>query len=502
MDRESRFLAIVCFGAAVLAPVPAPGQGFNGAKEKVTLHRKLPAIVHLPGDTIKVVVNSADEDGALPYDFQAMLETELLKDSPNLRIDDNPAAQIICQITEYSHPDPIYTKKAAPGLALGPNGIDLAKSATKQAVFVRITGELNVAFQTKTGDGQQLISDNINVSYDREFDSSGNSTSKGVVSQFTGTLGHLKGGQGSEDSNPPTPSELRLHLIGDAVQLIAEHIVNSDEALEVYLARGKGALDAGDKDAETGLWERALETFETAPAAPKPADDAYRLYNIGVAYEALAYQADDAKTAMKYLDQAAINYGKAIDARPDEKYFVWPQKRIETAIAHYKQLQREKEEEAAKAKAAALATANPKPAGLTNDQVITMAKSGMADDLVIHAIRSADAVVFDLTPAGQHALTAGGVSARVLAAMKAQAAKKPPAHKGLNNTQIIAMVKSGIAENTVIETINGAGDIDFDLTPAGQQQLTGGGVSAQVLAAMKARAAKKPATTPKPVAQK
>ena len=90
-----------------------------------------------------------------------------------------------------------------------------------------------------------------------------------------------------------------------------------------------------------GLWQRALETFETAPQLPKREDDAYRLYNIGVAYEALAYKAEDPKSAMKFLDEAAINYGKAIDAKPAEKYFLEPQKRIETAIAHYKRLEDE-----------------------------------------------------------------------------------------------------------------------------------------------------------------
>ncbi len=112
--------------------------------------------------------------------------------------------------------------------------------------------------------------------------------------------------------------------------------------MDVLLARKDGPLEEGDKDAMTGLWERALETYETAPPFPKQEDDAYRLYDIGVAYEALAYQAEDQKAAMKYLDQAAINYGKAIDAKPDEKYFVEPQKRIETAIAHYKELDLEK----------------------------------------------------------------------------------------------------------------------------------------------------------------
>jgi hypothetical protein len=265
------------------------------------------------------------------------------------------------------------------------------------------------------------------------------------------------------------------------------------------LARKDGPLEDGDKDAETGLWERALETFETAPAFPKPQEDAYRLYNIGVAYEALAYQTDDQKAIMKYLDQAAINYGKAIDAKPDEKYFLEPQKRIETAIAHYKELDQEKAAaERAKSEGAGGSPAGSPDAGrgLTNAQVIMMVKSGIDESAVLQAIRGATAVNFDLTPAGQKALTAGGVSPRELAEMKVQSAKKPTAvvHKGLSNTQIITMVKSGMDEQTIIQAINGASAIDFDLTAAGQQNLTSGGVSAHVLDAMKTRAAKKPGT--------
>src|SRR3984885_1242559 len=152
----------------------------------------------------------------------------------------------------------------------------------------------------------------------------------------------------------------------------------------------------------------------------------------------LAKMVRSKKATKKYLDQAAINYGKAIDAKPDEKYFVEPQKRIETAIAHYKELDLEKQRAAAKADDAV----NSKAQGLTNAQVITMLKSGIDESAVLQAIRGASAVNFDLTPAGQKALTAGGVSPRILAEMKTQAAKKPAAvHKGLNNAQIITMVK-------------------------------------------------------------
>jgi tetratricopeptide (TPR) repeat protein len=502
MSRSARIVLLFSMSVGLLPAAPAGAQGFGANKEKVTLHRKLPAVVHLPGDTIKVVINSSDaeEDGALPYDFQALLETELLKDDPNLREDDSPAAEIICEITEYSHPDPEYTNKLAPAAALG--GSQIA-SIAKAGIVERITGKLNVSFQAKDANGHTLISDNVESTYDREFDSAGNSTAHGVFGEVKGTLSHAKGGQKSEDG-PPTAAELRSRLIIDAVQQIAEHVVNSDESIDVLLARKDGPLEEGDKDAETGLWERALETFETAPAFPKPDEDAYRLYNIGVAYEALAYEADDEKAVMKYLDQAAINYGKAIDAKPAEKYFVEPQKRIETAIAHYKELDLEKQRDAEKAKTQAVDAENSKAQGLTNDQVIAMVKSGMDDATVIQAIRGASAVNFDLTPAGQKALATGGISVHLLAEMKVQAAKKPPAvvHKGLNNTQIIAMVKSGMDEQTIIQAIHGATATDFDLSPAGQQALTSGGVSARVLDAMKARSLKKPVTSSGHVAQK
>jgi tetratricopeptide (TPR) repeat protein len=498
MNRSARIILLFSMSIGLLAAAPAGAQGFGASKEKVTLHRRLPAVIHLPGDTIKVVINSSDaeEDGALPYDFQALLETELLKDDANLREDDNPAVEIICEITEYSHPDPEYTNKLAPAAALG--GTSPIASIAKAGEVERITGKLNVSFQAKLANGRTLISDNVQSTYDQEFDAAGNSTAHGVFGQVAGSLSHAKGGQKSEDG-PPTPAELRSRLIIDAVQQVAEHVVDSDESIDVLLARKDGPLEEGDKDAETGLWERALETYETATPFPKPDEDAYRLYDIGVAYEALAYEADDEKAAMKYLDQAAINYGKAIDAKPTEKYFVEPQKRIETAIAHYKELDLEKQRAAADTD-----DGNSKAQGLTNAQVITMLKSGIDESAVLQAIRGASAVNFDLTPAGQKSLTAGGVSPRILAEMKTQAARKPAAvaHKGLNNNQIITMVKSGMEEATIIQAINGASAIDFDLSPDGQQALLSGGVSAHVLDAMKARSAKKPAAGSGHVAQK
>ena len=271
----------------------------------------------------------------------------------------------------------------------------------------------------------------MTAKYDREFDSAGNSASEGVKGEITSAWKRLTGGASSEDLNPPTDAELRALLINRAVGKIAAHIVNTSETVEVYLAKQRGALDEGDKLAIAGLWERALETFETAKPDPKPVEDAYRLYDTGVAYEALAYKAEDPKAAMKYLDEAAIDYGKAIDSRPSEHYFLEPQRRIEEAIAHYRQLE-EQRHPAPLGKSAngsgdggALPISKPTSGvkALTNAQVIAMVKSGMDDDTVVQAIRSSKAVDFDLTTAGQHTLTADGVSTTVLSAMRARVAR-------------------------------------------------------------------------------
>jgi tetratricopeptide (TPR) repeat protein len=424
MKPTAKMQLLVCMGIGLFAATTGRAQSFGMAKEKVTLVRKLPGAIHLTGTTIKVKVTGHDDQSDLVHDLQALLETELLKDDPRLRADENGAATVVtCQITAYAHPQPTVTTR--PALTVG-------KTQGKNQSFTRVTGELSVAFQAKTASGQMLSSDNVHAKYDKEFDSGGNDASNGIKGTVSSTLNRITGQGSSEDLNPPTDSELRGKLMLDAVRQIAEHIVNTSETIEVYLARQKGGMDEGDKLAQTGLWQRALESFETATPLPKPADDAYRLYDIGVAYEALAYAAEDEKSAMKDLDEAAIDYGKAIDQKPVEKYFLDPQKRIETAIAHYKMLDEQKNQKFVPAATSRGKSSGSSPSaanGLTNAQVVAMVKSGMEDDTVATAVRSAKAVNFDLTAAGQQDLTTNGVSGKVIAAMKARSARKAAAAK-------------------------------------------------------------------------
>ena len=91
--------------------------------------------------------------------------------------------------------------------------------------------------------------------------------------------------------------------------------------------------------------------------------------------------------AVKYLQEASIDYGKAIDAKPDEKNFLPPQTRIDTALAHYKTLG---DQAAASAQVASAAAGQGARGGraLTNADVIAMVAAKLDQANIIDTIKT------------------------------------------------------------------------------------------------------------------
>jgi hypothetical protein len=312
----------------------------------------------------------------------------------------------------------------------------------------RVTGTLTVGFKAASRSGHSLAADNVKANYDREFNVSSNTgASTGLTSSIfhsvSSAAGHVAK-PGEQEDAPPTPIELHDRLIQDAAMQIASHLVNTTEQVTVNLARG-GALDEPNKLLENKLYSRALETLEVTPPFSTPDEDSYRLYNIGVANEALAYSSEDISKARTYLQQAAINYGKAIDAKPTEKYFLEPQNRIDTALAHYKVLSDDAKsshvqtassahtaptKSATSPSAPVSAPADPPADAMTNDQVIEMVAARIDEGNIIDNIQHAPDVHFDLSVQGQVYLSQHGVNGHVLTAMKTRARSSPPsAHR-------------------------------------------------------------------------
>jgi hypothetical protein len=236
-----------------------------------------------------------------------------------------------------------------------------------------------------------------------------------------GLLSHLPqkpaaGGDEASANKPPTPIEQRDLLVKNISYQIVSHLVNTSEQVPVDLAGG-GGLDDADRLMDQKLWTRALEGLETMTPFAQPAQDAYRLYDLGVVNEALGYQAEDVIQARKYLQEASIDYGKAIDAKPDEKSFLQPQTRIDTALAYYKTLG---DQAAASAQAASSVKA-PVADALTNADIIAMVAAKLDQANIIDTIKTSSAVNFDLTAKGQIDLAKGNVNNAIITAMKQKA---------------------------------------------------------------------------------
>jgi hypothetical protein len=441
----------------------ASAQSFGTGKKKVTMQRRLPAAVHFTATSFDVHVTARDAaQNNVAQSLADLLPTELQRENRDLHVDKAaPELQIACTITSFETPPPVPFSR---------NEVTMQKNAPPKKYY-KVTGTLTVAYQAR--DKSRVIdSDNITAKYSQDFEEGTNvAANESIGSKVVDPFKRLAGKKTEETATAPTPDQLRSILVTRVVSQVAARLVNTNEVIEVTLAHGK-QLDAPVKLAETGLWSRYLESLETMQPFPDPTLDAYRLYDIGVGYEAEAYKSEDHAAAKKLLDEAAINYGKALDAKPAEKYFMEPQTRIETAIEHYRAL----EASMAAASApppppAAAAPAQPAPATTANST--PPAKSGAGT-------RSATA----------HSGSTGSStksSTTTKTANSGSTSTKTPAPPALTNAQVIKMAKSGVDEDTIVGAIHDAASVQFDLTPDALIQLAQNGVKGKVVTAMRER---------------
>jgi hypothetical protein len=453
----------------------AYGQGFGLTKKTIKLQRKMPAAVHLPGPGFDVQVNSHDAANAdAARMLSDLLTTELQKYDKKLQVKPSGADEVIrCTIMTFQIPPPVpYTRNEVV--------FQKGKSVEQPVQYYKVTGSVSVTYQAKDGGSRVLDSDGVTAKYAQEFQAGTNeATGESLQAKVTNPFKRLAGKKTDESYGPPTPIELRQLLLSRAASQIASRLVNTDETLDVPLARGK--MDEANNLAEKGLWQRDLETLEEMTPLSKPTDDAYRLYNIGVAYEALAYQSEDKSATEKFLEKAAINYGKAIDANPGEKQFAEPQTRIETAVEHYKRLQGGSTM-TAKADAASAPPDSAPPAKSSTPSKASTTATGT---------RSATATAKPAAgkpPASASAAAPATTPAAPAAASKAPAKPAAPAAPALTNAQVIKMAKAGVDEDNILATIHDATAVDFDLTPDGLVNLASNGVKGKIVIAMRERA--------------
>jgi len=403
---------------ALLALATGPGRaqnfGWSLQRKHITLVRKLPPTGHIDGNSFSVTVTGAGSD--VTADLEAQIISLLVSNDGRLRSADakeKPDAVIKARITTLQ--PPTLLAKTQQGLELGKKG------AVQNQQVHEWTAMITVSFEAQdVRKNRGIAADTITAKFDREY-TVVPPTARPTIGTLIGS--HLPkmplgGGNGTDNSEErePTPQELRDRLIKYTALQIASRLVQTSEPVNIFLARGAG-LDDADTLLEKQQYARALESLDTMTPFAQPDADAYRLYNLGVANEALGYQAEDVLKARKYLQEASIDYGKAIDAKPTEKMFLEPQNRIETALAHYKVLSEQQSRDQAADKAA---QTNAAQNAMTNDDVIQMVQAKLDQGNIVDTIQHSTAK-FDLSAKGQIALAKAGVNGQIITAMKAKA---------------------------------------------------------------------------------
>jgi len=323
---------LVLTGLLALVPALTFGQGFGQGiaklKKSITLERKLPAAVQLPGDTFAVKVTAANPQYRdVAEKLRQMVETELLRFNTQLSpTDEAPGAVIAVAIGNYNVPPPAATSDPySTPLSLG----NKKNSGTQQPSAYTISGTLAVTYQARTRAGKSLDAEPITVKFTEEV----NTVSR--TKEFLGKIPH-PGKSKQDEESVHTVGDVEQILVSRVADRIAARLVNTDEHVETLLARG--ALEDYNRYAEAGQWTDFVEKLETMPPLARAEDDAYRLYNIGVGNEALGYKATTPEAARRDFEKAVIDYRKASEANPHEKYFLEPINRIEIALEHYKKL--------------------------------------------------------------------------------------------------------------------------------------------------------------------
>ncbi len=427
---------VIALGLAVLgAQAVSAGEGFGWPKKVVELSRINPPSVVLTGNRITVEGKAQKRElESLAAQIQSRLGSELVQHDKNLTLDDaRPQTKVEVTVLQNVIEDQWSDRTETVTYACGKNSEGKTQFCQKEqnVRYQQVSQRFGASYAVQDLIGKKtLFANSVDHSYRQEF----------------------REGQGA-----PMAGDLEASAVARVVNEVVYNLTPTPEAVPVLVP--KGSLKDLVNLAENGLWSRYSEALEARPPLAKPADEAYRQYAIGVAYEAMGYGADSPETTLRYLERAAEHYDSAIRANPKEDYFLEPKdgsfwkdvgagmlntlrgpgqtpvasqsrtvaaplNRVQAALAKYQTLltQNAVRQETAVAEAGgkALGEGTSAAPAMNNKDVVAMIQGGVAEDIVLTAIDGAEACAFDVTPTGLVELSKAKVPKPVIQRLQAR----------------------------------------------------------------------------------
>jgi hypothetical protein len=415
LSRPSSLLAIAILATCTL---PASGQfrrGILAESKDIMLAPIVPPALLLPAGSVEVQVRNSSTAPARVVDrVRERLGQQLTDNDTRLSVADAGDFVIVATLTNWNESRRSSTKYVSERRQIGTRQVTDSKGRTRDEPIyeygrnkpsVVISASAGVRLEVRRRSGGAPLADE--------------------------TASHSIAEEHLVEEGPPSRDEVEDELLDNAVRKAAGRVSPGREPVRVLLARSDD-VDRLNDLAQRRQWFEWLNALETVKPHRDRKRDSYRLHNIAVANEAIAYDATALEEQSARLTLASRFVMQAGEQNPDEKYIAESQARIHTATTNYARLA----DLYAQAQAIPAApptssrtpaagggtnsTAKPGSATMTNKDVIDLRAAGLDDDNLIAAIDTATTVRFDLSPAGLKTLLSAKVSNRVIAAMRAR----------------------------------------------------------------------------------
>lgn len=358
------------------------GPGFGTIRRKyIELKTRQPASVRLFNTTIAFVGSSTNKEYTPVQDsLLATLETELVSNEKTLVKKNTP------HDAEWT-----FNLKVT-GFSIGAPQHRTETSGKNSTTYTRWTGSLNAAYQVLDRTGHVHDANNVSYAYNKEFTTGGGG---GFSMKIPTSIPKLGKKPGQPQTVPQNPEDVKQLMIKDVVQQIATELGNTTKSLQVEVAVGDEHLNRAADFMDKQLWSRALDELEKTPAYPKPEEEAYRQYDIGLAYEAMSYDSKNANEQRENVFRAAEYYDKSLEMNTKEKYFVESVARTKDSIARFKALDLQNTSQKVPTAGTPVKTAAKGPAPTIKvTDVIEMHAAGVDQEQIIDIIQNSP-VVFD-----------------------------------------------------------------------------------------------------------
>lgn len=438
MSQRTRIatLALLALAGWLGSPAPAAaGDGFGMLnKDYAFLQRIRPPKIFLNGTRIAVRATAQQAEHKEAADrLRSLLESEVLSGDSRLAADTGrPDTLIEAALVQNGGSERWETRTVLKQRKTGrvdDKGKPIYEQYEDTVKFKIVTYNFGVAYKVQDARTKaNLDADTITRRYEKDF---------------------------QEGTGAPDLPSLESKMMGQAVEVIKLRITPSREEVGVLIPRG--SLKELANLATAGLWNQYLEAMETQPPRPKPDDEAYRQYAQGLAYEALGYAAGSADDTLRYLQQASIYYGQALQMNPGEKYFSLP---YERKLFNASALLKGSDEK--------MIGSSTYPAPLER------VKGALVDYQRLKEFNS-----------GLAGTAEGGKSADL---SQPGAARPAPAEDVLTNTGVIEMVKAGLPEEIILTAIDAAQGPSFDVSAKGLIELGKAKVPKTIIQRIQARA--------------